>query len=183
MAQILDVARRQLKLRHELSKIRYYSAGLGNDRLDVAHHRFVGQQTTDITLTLLHMLHDIRQRFGRTTGIVQNRENLLAGLINQRPDALGRIPLGHPLDHRVVPIELRALPAADIDKSRSRDAVPAADRSLAVAADEGARLVIDLRFCIHLLVWADDDPPDYPGMRSEDLHISADRKAGDTGLR
>src|SRR5690349_3501872 len=70
LAQILDVARRQLKLRHELSKVRYYSADLGDDRLDVAHHRFVGQQTTDIALTLLHVLHDIRQRFGGTTRIV-----------------------------------------------------------------------------------------------------------------
>jgi hypothetical protein len=35
LAQILDVARRQLKLRHELSEIRYYSVGLGDDRLSV----------------------------------------------------------------------------------------------------------------------------------------------------
>ncbi len=94
LAQIFDVARRQLKLRHQLSEIGYCSAGLGDDRLNVAHHRFVGQQTTDIAFTLLHALHDIRQRFGGTTGIVQNRENLLPGLVDQRPDALGRIPLG-----------------------------------------------------------------------------------------
>ena len=135
-----NVARRQLKLRHELSKIRYYSVGLGDDRLDVAHHRLVGQQATDIALTLLHVLHDNRQRFCRTTGIVENWENLLAGLINQRTDALGRIPLGHCLNHRVVPIELRALPAADIDKSCTCDAVPAADRPIApVTSDSTAR--------------------------------------------
>ena len=129
-----------MKLRHELSKIGYYSASLG----DIAHHRFVGQQTTDIALTLLHVLHDIRQRFSGTTGLVQNRENLLPRLVDQRTDALGRIPLGNRLDDRVVPIQLRAAPAADIDISRTRDAVPAADRPLAVTADEGARLVIDL---------------------------------------
>src|SRR5207248_8253381 len=91
-------------------------------------------------------------------------------------------PARSPPGSRVVPIELRTLPAADIDISRTRDAVLAADRPLAVPADEGARLVIDLRFCVHLLIWDDDDPPDHPGMCPEHLHISANREASGTGV-
>ena len=130
----------------------------------------------------MQALHDVCQRFHRATCIVQDRENLFAHLVDQRANALGRIPLRDCLDHRIIPVKLAAGPAADVDKGGACDTVATTDQRPAVAANEGAGLVVDIRLGVHLLAGADDDPPHRARLRPEDLHIGADREAGDAGL-
>ena len=71
------------------------------------------------------------------------REDIGRMVVDQRANALGRIPLRDCLDHRIIPVKLAAGPAADVDKGGACDTVATTDQRPAVAANEGAGLVVD----------------------------------------
>src|SRR5271169_4294467 len=110
---------------------------------------------------------------GRAARINQDRKHFLAGLVDQRADAVGWRTFGGSFNDRIAPIQRRARAALEIDIGGAGNAEAASDDCGAVARDDGAPLIVDLGYRVHSLVRVDDDPPDASGMGTEDLDVRA----------
>src|SRR5262249_53477165 len=137
-----DVARHRVEPGQDLVEVAGRGAPFGDGAFGIEHQRLVGQQAPDIAFALVDPLHRRGQRLHRPAGIVRDGKYLRAHLVDQRADAFGGGALRYRLDHREVPVELRPRAAADVDEGRAGDAETPPDDAVAVAADEGFRLVV-----------------------------------------
>ena len=98
-------------------------------------------------------------------------------MIEEGADVLRRVAFRRRVDHGKAPIEFRARAARNIEKGSAGDTEAFADNGMAVAADEGARLIIDLGDGIHRLIGTQHDFAHRSGMRAEELNVGTFQKA------
>jgi len=73
-----------------------------NRRLEVAHQGVVADNTADIAFSALDASRYFGQRMSDAAEVGHDRKNLLAGLVDQSADIVGRGALGRRLDDREI---------------------------------------------------------------------------------